>query len=561
MAAPSDEPERTASRLTRRRFMQGAAALAAAATIPDLSGLTGAPGSPGDHHDGSAGPREAAAKPTTKKNIILLITDQERWPQHWPDGWADRNLPNRKRFAQHALTFTRAFCSASMCSPSRASLFTGLYPAQHGVTEVLQTGVEHARQHTLQPSTQNMARMLAAAGYDVQYRGKWHVSKDPSGTLDAQSPRDLGRYGFNGWLPPDSGTDQDASHFGGGDTDYDAEYAAQAAAFIRKASPRASKPFALVIALANPHDIMGFPLTWDAPSLSDVPPYKGSDNYGAEKPGCLEQGIDLPPTVDEETTRNFKPGAQARSVAMWATGLGPLASAQTQLDYVNFYAYLHRVSDTHIGTILDALDANPAVRDRTVVIRTADHGEMGLSHGGMRQKAYTAYEETLHIPFQVWNPKWFPKPVSTDALATLVDVMPTLATLAGVKSRDAYTFKGVDLMPVVNDAIAHPTKPVAAVQDGVLFTTDETIGETIVGQPSHIRCLREADRKVALWFDPAGTRPPEWEVYDLAGDPDELHNLAAPGSPWFDARVSAEMKARLIRKMAETGTTPPGMVP
>jgi arylsulfatase A-like enzyme len=446
-----------------------------------------------------------------------------------------------------------------MCSPSRASLFTGLYPAQHGVTEVLQTGIDHAAQHTLQPSTQNLARMLASAGYDVQYRGKWHVSKDPSGTLDAQSPRDLARYGFSGWIPPDSGTDQDASHFGGGDTDYDAQYAAQAAAFIRKASAKAPKPFALIVALANPHDIMGFPLTWDAPSLSDVPPYKGSDNYGAAAPDCLEQGIDLPPTVDEETTRNFKPGAQARSVVMWATGLGLLATPEKQLDYVNFYAYLHRVSDAHLGTILDALDANPTVRDRTVVIRTADHGEMGLSHGGMRQKAYAAYEEVIHIPFQVYNPKWFPRPVSTEALATLVDVMPTLATLAGVPSREKYAFKGVDLMPVVNDAVAHPTGPTAAVQDGVLFTTDETIGEDIVGQPSHIRCLREEDRKVALWFDPTGSRRPEWEVYDLVADPDELHNLADPAASWFDARLTAEMKARLVRKMAATGTTPPNL--
>ncbi len=551
----SDEPRRSAAGLSRRRFMQSAAALAAAAAIPDLTGIAGLPEADGTSAEGVA----AAAKPSPKKNIVILITDQERYPRHWPAGWADRNLPNRRRFAAHALTFRRAYCSASMCSPSRASLFTGLYPAQHGVTEVLQTGAQYAAQHTLQPSTQNMARMLVSAGYDVHYRGKWHMSKDPSGVLDAQSPRDLARYGFKGWVPPDSGTDQDASHFGGGVTDYDAEYAAQAAEFLRAARSTSSKPFALVIALANPHDIMGFPSTWDAKSLSDVAPYAGSSNYGDDTPDCLEQGIDLPSTVDEETTRNHKPGAQARSVVMWAEGLGPLATPQKQLDYVNFYAFLHRESDRHIGTILDALDANPAVRDKTVVIRTADHGEMGLAHGGMRQKAYTAYEEALNIPLQVYNPRWFPKPVETVALATLVDLMPTLATLAGVPSRDRWAFKGVDLMPVVNDAIAHPTHPThptAAGQDSVIFTTDEVVGEKIVGQPSHIRCLHDADMKIALWFDPDGVRPSEWELYDLAADPDELHNMADPTSPWFDARRTAQMKAKLERRMVETGTTP-----
>ena len=325
---PSDEPTTPAgpdAALSRRRFMQGAAALAASVALPAIPGVAA---------EGDASGVAAAAKPSTRPNIVLLITDQERYPQHWPEGWADRYLPNRRRMAQHALTFERAFCAASMCSPSRASLFTGLYPAQHGVTQVIQTGVDHADQKTLQPRTQNLARMLASAGYDVQYRGKWHMSKDPTGTLDIQSPRDMERYGFRGWLPPDGGQDQDPTHFGGGDTDYDAQYAAQAAAYLRAASPKASRPFALIVALVNPHDIMAHPAKWDAPSLSDIPPFKGSDNYGADAPGCLEQDIDLPSTVDEETTRNFKPAAQARSVVMWADGLGPLHSPQAQLDYV-----------------------------------------------------------------------------------------------------------------------------------------------------------------------------------------------------------------------------------
>jgi choline-sulfatase len=310
------------------------------------------------------------------------------------------------------------------------------------------------------------------------------------------------------------------------------------------------------VALVNPHDIMAHPSRWDAPSLSDIPPFRGSDNYGADAPGCLEQDIDLPSTVDEETARNFKPAAQARSALMWAEGLGPLRSSQEQLDYVNFYAFLHRESDRHIGTVLDALDANPTVRDRTIVIRTADHGEMGLAHGGMRQKAYNAYEETLHVPLVVANPRMFPKPVRTRALASLVDLLPTIATLAKVPDRGKWTFKGRDLAPVIQDAVDHATHPTAVAQDAVLFTTDEVIGEKVVGQPSHVRCLREADWKIAMWFDPSGRERPEWELYDLANDPTELHNLAAPAAPGFRPAKLAEMKARLERRMAETGTTP-----
>ena len=109
---------------------------------------------------------------------------------------------------------------------------------------------------------------------------------------------------------------------------------------------------------------------------------------------------------------------------------------------------------------------------------------------------------------------------------------------------------------VIRDAIDHPGHPSATVQDSVLFTTDETIGESVVGQPSHIRCLREADWKFAMYFDPARQATSEHELYDLAEDPLELHNMAAPGSPYYDPEKVAEMQAKLVRTMAATGTVP-----
>jgi choline-sulfatase len=557
---PKDPFETTGAQgpgVSRRRFMKGAAALAAAAALPSTPGIAGA-----SADQGAAIPVRLPARP----NIVLLITDQERFPQHWPDGWADRNLPNRARLAKHGLTFTRAYCAASMCSPSRASIFTGVYPAEHGVTEVLQYGSDpdQVGQSTLQPSRENMAKLLASAGYDVQYRGKWHVSKDPSGTLPVQSPRDLGRYGFLGWLPPDAGSDGSAAVFGGGDTDYDSLYAAQAATFLQQADPRSPTPFALIVALVNPHDVMGYPQTWNERSYSDIPPYQGSDNYGSAAPACFEQGISLPSTWNEVLRENFKPHAQWQSTEMWSLGLDPIRSPEKMREYVNFYAYLHRESDRHIGTVLDALESNRGLAGRTIVIRIGDHGEMGLAHGGMREKGYNAYEETIHVPLVVSNPRLFPRPVRTDALASLIDLMPTLATLAGVPNRTKRTFRGRDLTPVIRDAIDHPGRPTRQVQESILFTTDETIGTDpdatplgpVVRQPCHVRCIREAEWKYTMYFDPAHVEAPEYELYDLATDPLELHNMADPAGPYYDAARVAEMQAKLARRMAETHTTP-----
>jgi choline-sulfatase len=564
-------PERTAASqarggLSRRQFLSGAAVLAAGLAVPAWPGITDAAAAAGDESG-----RSGAEAPSSRPNIVILITDQERYPMHWPDNWARDNLPNRHRLARHGLTFDRAFCAASMCSPSRASLFTGVYPAEHGVTEVLQYGSDEPEisQGTLDPGRPNMASVLKSAGYDVQYRGKWHMSKDPTGTLSVQSRRDLGQYGFNGWLTPDAGGDESSAMFGGGTADYDHLTAKQAASFLRRVDPRSSKPFALIVCLANPHDVMGCPKTWFDPCYGSVEPWKGHANYADDYPDCVDQGIDLPPTWDEVLRTNYKPDCQWQSTEMWSVGLEPIRTEQRMREYVNFYAYLHRRSDDEMGLVLDALEDNGDLRDHTIVIRTADHGEMGLAHGGMREKGFNAYEETMHVPLVVSNPLLFPNAVHTDALASTMDIMPTLATLVDAPGPGHYHFRGRDVTPIIRDAVRHPRKPSRRVQDAVLFTTDETIGtrishkwqqEPMIKQPAHIRCIREQDWKFALYFDPDDPSDPasrRYELYDLAHDSYELHNMADPANTeYYDQAKVDEMYAKLVSRMAATHTTP-----
>jgi len=69
--------------------------------------------------------------------------------------------------------------------------------------------------------------------------------------------------------------------------------------------------------------------------------------------------------------------------------------------------------------------------DSTVVIKTADHGEMGMAHGGQYQKMFNAYEETLRVPLVFSNPVMWPKPAVSNALVSHVDFVPTIASLLG----------------------------------------------------------------------------------------------------------------------------------
>ncbi|RDI23986.1 arylsulfatase A-like enzyme [Rhodococcus sp. AG1013] len=531
--------------LSRRSLMGGAGALL-------LAGMAGATTRAG------ASPQPAVAQQPgsvpRRPNIVVVITDQERRPMFWPEGWAEQILPHRKRLADTGLSFDNSFCNAAMCSPSRSTFFTGLYPAQHGVTATLtEGGTVSPTEPTLPLDIQNMAELLESAGYNVHYRGKWHMSKgsdggDPSGA-------DLAAYGFQGWIPPEGGQDTNPDHFGGGCADLDSRYATEAVDFLHGLAAGDDTPFALIVSFVNPHDVLAYPQTWDAINGT-------CDNYGSDAPGIFQQGIELPPTYDEKLAANFKPTAQVQSELLLAAGLGPLVGPDAAHNYANFYAYMHKVVDEHIGAVLDALESQPGRRDSTVVIRMSDHGEMGLSHGGLRQKVFNAYEETLRVPMVISNPVMFPQPVRTGALATLIDVMPTLATLADVPDRSAWDFKGVDLMPVVTDAAAHPQSPSAEVQEVVHFTYDDQNcatpdGQNIVAQPNHMRTIRDRRWKYSAYFDPAGVVPPQFEMYDLDTDPLELHNRADPlNITWFAPAQAMTMHTKLFEVMDRCGTTP-----
>ena len=83
---------------------------------------------------------EKLTSQNNKPDLIFIITDQERATQNFPDNWERDNLKTLTFLKVNGFSFERAFCNTCMCSPSRSSLLTGTYPAQHKVTETLTTG-------------------------------------------------------------------------------------------------------------------------------------------------------------------------------------------------------------------------------------------------------------------------------------------------------------------------------------------------------------------------------------------------------------------------------------
>jgi arylsulfatase A-like enzyme len=504
-----------------------------------------------------------------KPNILLIVTDQEREVMHWPSGWAESNLPARNRLLEHGLQFSAAQCNTAACSASRATLMTGLYPAQHGVKNLVTSNDPDSKvqRHlpVLPSRLPNLATVMEAAGYHSVLKGKFHLSRPVAfnherkrfywSEADVEHMRE--RYGFHGWNPPDLSDPTSLDDLGGGAINNDGRFvdgSGTAAGEVRPLEELyrqsavhflntydGDKPFFLMVCLANPHDVQEYP--GRGVRGVSISPTFSRGGYRLEDFENLP--IDLPASVEDDLST--KPSVQAAFRRFLALGTGHVRTRERQLVYARFYAYLIQRADLEILKLLNALDAN-GLTDDTLVIRTSDHGELAMAHGRLRQKFYNAYRETLSVPLIVSNPRLYPERLMTDSFAGLIDLLPTLATVGGAPEPQAYRFKGHDLSPILSD-------PTASVQDVHHFTYEDDVFPT-KGAP-FIRAIVEEAWKYAVYYDPYSGAPTEYELYNLARDPLEMTNLAHASHSTPESGVErARLHRRLWDVMKECGTLP-----
>ena len=116
-------------------------------------------------------------KSSKRPNVLIILTDEQRANLHLPEDWQKKNLPSMEVLRRNGVEFERGFCNTCMCSPSRSSLMTSLYPAQTGVTDTQTFGGIYSPTETfLDPTIPNLGSVFQEE-YDVHYRGKWHLSK------------------------------------------------------------------------------------------------------------------------------------------------------------------------------------------------------------------------------------------------------------------------------------------------------------------------------------------------------------------------------------------------
>lgn len=404
-------------------------------------------------------------------NIILITTDQERSPQHMGGVNVDEILPTRARLRREGVSYENYYANASPCTPNRSLMLTGLYPQQTWMC----SNIDQA-QSALRTEFPTYAKALQEMGYYTIYHGKWHLSTEPSG-WDA-----LAAYGFNRFDP----AEEFAGEPGQGSSS-DPKIAGSAEAFIY--GPH-DKPFLSVINFVNPHDMMFYPDRVDPPDAGET--YEGLTvprNY--ESLARLKEG---------------KPKCQAQYQQFMNKLMGEMPSdirsEEDRAKYVhclNYYLWLQDVVDAEIGKILAALDANPKVKENTIIIFTSDHGEQAGSHG-MTGKQCSVYEETTNVPFYVvdYTKRLIPENqagTTREQLASSIDLFPTLLGLAAggdsmIPKSYAY-LTGTNLTPNMADS-SKPTK------DKILFTYDYRM-PIVVPAPDHILCLINKEWKGAVY--------------------------------------------------------------
>ncbi|MBC7005436.1 sulfatase-like hydrolase/transferase [Photobacterium sp. BZF1] len=354
-----------------------------------------------------------------KPNVIVIIADQ--WSTKMADGSGDEgklNTPGIDRLAEEGIRYEQSYSSYPLCCPARASLFTGLMPHNHGLIdneEIIEhvTG-EFPTTENFLAQTETMGEVFEKAGYDTGFFGKEHAAG----------------YGWKGIEDFGSMTCSRGGYLAEGSV-FDPIFTKDALDFIKRDR---DNPFYMTLSFINPHDIcktLGGPV--GGKNISDAIFFCRDDD---EK---YLRGQDRKPLPDNFTDR-FISGMIKHEDYMYKE-LEELDENYWQ-QFISTYGLLIENTDWFIELVLETLKAQGLEED-TIVLFTADHGEMMGSHRLIAKTVF--YEESVKTPMIIRYPSAVnPGKVDDNNIVSTIDIMPTLLDLCGLevpKQIDGSSFK------------------------------------------------------------------------------------------------------------------------
>ncbi len=510
-------------------------------------------------------------------NVILVLRDQMR---HDLPAAAGYNTPALDRLAQQGISFRNNYIASAMCTPSRAALWSGTPPQVNGLFDQAEMGYAVS----LRKDRPNMGSMMKKLGYRTAFYGKWEMDLDLlHAKASANTSKALQPYGFDVYQP-----DGDKTGMPNQGYNTDAYTASESVRWLRENMPELRKtgqPFFMVVSFVNPHDIMY--ADTNVPGTPQVQKAVVNGVLTAPKNSLYGKRWDTAPspTLQESLSALGMPAALTEYHLGWSGALGSIPANRTDMWQVfnDYYLNVIRDTDASLQLLWDGMDQLD-LWVNTVVIFTADHGEMAGDHGGLRGKGPLAYEGNAHVPLIIAHPD-YPRGKSSAVLTSLLDLMPTLPGLAGVpeaQRREAVKdLPGRDFSGVL--ATAETASP-QAVRPGVLFnyvgpmTIDSgyllsAMTAELQGKPTppvtelqsklhkrgFLSFVFDGRYKFARYYAPSNFNTPvtldqilrdnDVQLFDLKNDPNETRNLAL--DPQKNKDLILRMNALLNELMAK----------
>jgi arylsulfatase A-like enzyme len=412
-------------------------------------------------------PVQAAERPRT--NIVFLLADDLCWDGLGCTGNKVIQTPNIDRLARRGVRFRNQFVTTSICCVSRASIFSGQYQRRHRIDDF-------RKEFSPQAWAKTYPALLRQAGYHTGFIGKFGVGETmPAAAFDFWR-------GFPG---------QGAYFQKGGSRHLTGRMGEQALEFLRDV-PK-GKPFCLSVSFKAPHAQDGAAREFP-PDPRDEKLYDGVT-------------IPLPPTASDAFFKRLpefvrRSEGRKRWQRRFAT---PELAQRTARDYYRLVTGV----DREVGHLVGALrDRNLA--GNTLIVFTSDNGFF-LGGRGLSDKWFM-YEESIRVPLIVFDPQ-LPRNrqgQQVDALTLNIDLAPTLLDYAGVVA--PAVMQGRSLQPLLSG------RPVRWRNE---FFYEHHFGPRIIPPCEGVRTARW---KYIRYLKP---NPETEELYDLAADPLERHNLAA----------------------------------
>lgn len=459
---------------------------------------------------------------TTRPNIVFILCDDHRWDAMSNMGHPFLKTPHLDRMVQNGIHCRNAFVTTSLCSPSRASILTGMYTHNHRVAD---------NYHPVNPNLKFFPEYLQSAGYETAFIGKWHM-----GDLDEP------QRGFDHWVafrgqgtyyPDGRGTTRvvpqtryDGFNINGQSrvpqkgyiTDELTDYA-----FDWLSHRSTDKPFFLYISHKAVHSDF-------------VPRDKDRDIYKDEKW--------TPPITFADTQQN-RAGKPRWLIDQRNSRHG--ADFGYNLDNFDVETYYKRYCealiavDDNVGRLIDQLKSTGQL-DNTLIVYMGDNGFQFGEHGLIDKR--TAYEASIRVPLIMQLPKQLHAGTKLDEIVSNIDIGPTLLEAAGVDTpaqMDGQSFWKL----ATKDDTKSPWR------NELLY---EYYWEWNYPQTPTVFALRDERYKFIRYHGLWDTD----ELYDVRNDPDERNNLIRTAD---HVEVANRMKKRLFARLHETNGLQVPMLP